>query len=132
MKNKNKKKDVINNGTAVDLSVLERVLLLNILPREGSIITLRMIRQLREKLSFDIDELKILQFRNPGEEYFIGGVKGIVPEGQLVWNRGTSFEIKNIQFDKIEVETIMNSLKIMDEQERMNDELLNIYDKFRI
>ena len=34
------------------LSVYERLVLLNILPKEGNFITLKIIRQLREDLSF--------------------------------------------------------------------------------
>ncbi len=44
------------------LSVFERLLLLNILPAEGDMTTLRIIRQMKEDLSFTEEEHKALEF----------------------------------------------------------------------
>lgn len=45
------------------LNVLERLLLLQLLPESGNLTTITIVRQLRESLSFNEDEHEILQFR---------------------------------------------------------------------
>lgn len=40
----------------MDLTVLERLVLLGLMPAEGDLTTLRIVRELREALSFDEDE----------------------------------------------------------------------------
>jgi len=45
------------------LSVLERMLAVNMLPKEGSITNLKLIREAREALSFNEMENKLLQFK---------------------------------------------------------------------
>ena len=46
----------------MNLNVLERLLLLNHLPKEGDITTIKLVRKLRESLSFSEDEHKKLKF----------------------------------------------------------------------
>lgn len=48
------------------LNVLNRLLLLNLLPKEGDITTLRIIRKLQEELSFSEEEHKALNFTEDG------------------------------------------------------------------
>lgn len=50
----------------MDLTVFERILLLNLLPNEGDITTLRLIRSLREDLSFSEAEHKKFAIVNNG------------------------------------------------------------------
>lgn len=45
----------------MELSVLHRLLLLGLLPAEGTITTLRIVRQLREDLSFSEEEHALLE-----------------------------------------------------------------------
>lgn len=45
------------------LNVLERLLLLQLLPESGNLTTITIVRKLRESLSFNEDEHEILQFR---------------------------------------------------------------------
>ncbi len=49
------------------LTVLERLLLLNLLPEAGNLTTIRIVRELRESLSFTEDEHEVLRFETlPG------------------------------------------------------------------
>lgn len=50
------------------LSVLERMLLDQVLPREGSIINLKLLREVREGLSFTEEENKLLNIKQDGEQ----------------------------------------------------------------
>jgi hypothetical protein len=51
-------------GKAVELDVLERITLLSILPKEGTFLNLKLVRLVREDLSFTEEENNGLQFRN--------------------------------------------------------------------
>ncbi len=50
----------------MELTVGERLLLLDILPVQGSMVTLRIVRELREALSFDEAEHVTLNLREDG------------------------------------------------------------------
>lgn len=52
------------------LTVFERPALLGILPPEGDLTTLRIVRQMKEQLSFSEEEHKALDFRQEGERLF--------------------------------------------------------------
>lgn len=50
------------------LTILERLLALGVLPKEGSYITLKVIRRGQEELSFTDEEIKKYKFVNEGEQ----------------------------------------------------------------
>ena len=52
----------------MELSVSDRLILLSILPQEGDLTTLRIVRDLQSALSFSEDEHKTLKFRQEGEK----------------------------------------------------------------
>ena len=56
------------------LNTLERLVLLNILPREGTITTIKIVRELREALSFSEEEHAALKF----EKLEDGGMQWVV------------------------------------------------------
>jgi hypothetical protein len=47
----------------MNLNVLERLLLLNILPQQGDLTTIKVVHRLREDLGFTEEEHAVLQFR---------------------------------------------------------------------
>ena len=51
----------------MQLSVAERLLLLNVLPKEGDILSLRIVLKLKEELSFSEAEHAALKFHQDGE-----------------------------------------------------------------
>ena len=54
----------------MELKVFDRMILLNILPKEGDYTTLKIIRKLQEELSFSEEEHKGLQFRQENGRTF--------------------------------------------------------------
>jgi hypothetical protein len=52
----------------MNLSVLERLLLLNALPQQGDLTTIKVVHRLREDLSFTEEEHVVLQFRVQDEQ----------------------------------------------------------------
>ncbi|KKL05376.1 hypothetical protein LCGC14_2606630, partial [marine sediment metagenome] len=51
------------------LNVKQRLLLLNILPEHGNYLTLKIIREQQERLSFSEEELKRLKVKLVGDRY---------------------------------------------------------------
>lgn len=67
---------------SMNLSVGERVILLNVLPQQGDIITLRIVRDLQSALSFSEREHKKLKFNQEGQRVnWTGELSKTVPIG---------------------------------------------------
>jgi len=54
----------VRKGPNLKLTVLERLLVLRLLPRQGNLTTLRIVRELERELSFSEEEHAALQFVN--------------------------------------------------------------------
>ena len=98
------------------LSVFDRIVLLNILPKEGNFATLKIIRKLREDLSFDEAENKALDFQ-------------FEENGQVKWRTDADI-IKDVQIGEKANDIIIDSLKELDKQKKLKDQHYSIYEKF--
>lgn len=103
------------------LSILERISLLNILPREGSVITLRIMRELQSKLSFTEEELKKYRMKNTQS-----------PDGRatITWDEDFSLEEADIEIGEAVTGIIVKELKKLDSQNKLRMEALSLYEKF--
>ncbi len=99
----------------MELNVLERLLLLNLLPKEGSFTNLKLIRVVREELSFTEEEHKLLQFKQTGDK--------------LVWLEG-AISNKEVEIGKVTCELIVKALKALDEREGLTEGHVSLYEKF--
>jgi len=97
------------------LSVLERLLIQNLLPEKGSYTNLKLMRVARETLSFDEAENKALNFVQEGE--------------QLRWADGV-VEDKEIKIGEIMTEMIKKELKSLNDKEELKPEQFTLYEKF--
>jgi len=103
----------------IELTVLERLVLSNLLPKEGNFTNLKIIRQLKEDLSFDELENKRLGFIQDGD--------------QVKWNMEAGAKImKKLEFadDSIMKETIIKELKKLNDEDKLRDEHFTLYEKF--
>lgn len=99
------------------LGVFERLILLNILPKEGDFLTLKIIRKLREELSFTEAEHKELQFQQEG--------------GQIKW-KSDGDKPKNIEIGEKARDVIVGVLKKLNDDKKLTDEHFSLYEKFVI
>jgi len=97
------------------LNVLERLMLLNMLPKEGSITVLKLLRVLKEELSFSEEENKALVFKQEDE--------------QLMWNSEGDV-VKDIKIGEIMTELIKKELKKLNDEEKLTDAHIDLYEKF--
>jgi hypothetical protein len=101
----------------MELNVFERLNLLNILPKEGTFITLKIVRQLREALSFNEEELKALQFKQNTEM------------GTVQWNSEADTP-KEIAIGEKATDIVVEALKELDKQKKLTDQHFGLYEKF--
>ena len=99
------------------LSVLERLLVLNLLPEKGSFTNLKLMRTAREALSFTEEEHKLLNFQET--------------DGKTRWQDGVVAE-KDIKLGEIVTEIIKKSLKELDQKEELLPQQVELYEKFMI
>ena len=98
------------------LNVLERLLLGGVIPAEGNLVTLKLIRQLREDLSFTAEEHKHFGFVEEGEK--------------IKWNPEYASEEKEIEINDVMLGVIKNQLKQMDKAEKLTENHLSLWEKF--
>jgi hypothetical protein len=98
------------------LNIAERLGLLDVLPREGSFITLKIVRDLQSSLSFTEKEL---------EEF------GINQEGNNIkWFPEKSNETIEIEIGERAQDIIIAALKKLDESKKLTPNHFNLYELF--
>jgi len=111
--NNDNKGNVAQLGT--ELAVVERLVLLNILPKEGDFTTLKLVRKLRENLSFDEGEHKTLNFVQDGD--------------QVRWNE-TADVTRHIMIGEKQTDIIITALKKLNDEKKLGDQHFSLYEKF--
>ena len=97
------------------LNVKERLLLSGILPKENNFITLKIVRKLQENLSFNEDELKLLEFK--------------MEANQIKWNQEVEQE-KEIEIGEKATDIIVEALKELDKNKKLTNDHFELYEKF--
>uniref|UniRef100_A0A6M3KQS2 Uncharacterized protein n=1 Tax=viral metagenome TaxID=1070528 RepID=A0A6M3KQS2_9ZZZZ len=101
----------------MELKVYERLVLLAILPKEGNFITLKVVRQLREALSFTEEEIKVLNF-----------VQDVEKE-KVTWNQAADKPIE-IKIGEKATEIVVEALKKLDKEQKLTEQHFGLYEKF--
>jgi len=104
----------------VKLSIMERLLLLHNLPKEGSYSTLKIMRKFREELSFSEMEHKALNLREEDD-----GNGGKI----LAWDP-ESIRVKPIEIGPTMLGLIKGTLERLSNQGKLNDDLIPLYERF--
>jgi hypothetical protein len=97
------------------LSVFERLILLNIMPKEGDITTLRIIRKLKDDLSFSEEEHAALELKNDN--------------GNIAWKSEADIP-KEIEIGEKAADIISDSLKKLNKEKKLTESHIPIYDRF--
>ena len=98
------------------LAIGERLMLLNLLPPEGDLTSIKIVRRLREALSFNEDEL---------EEYEIKVLDG----GRISWN---STAEKDVEIRAKARSLIVGALHKLDDDGKVTEQHLSLFDKFEL
>jgi hypothetical protein len=99
----------------MNLSVYDRLILLNILPKEGDFTTLKIIRKLREDLSFSEEEHAVLQFKQEN--------------GSVQWQQEADIP-KDISIGEKASDVIADVLIRLDKEKKLQDMHYSLYESF--
>ena len=99
----------------MELTVLERIVLLSALPNEGNFTTLKIVRNLREDLSFTEEEHKVLDFKQTGDN--------------ISWNPEVNV-VKDFSIGEKATEIIVNSIKKLNDSNKLTEQHYSLYEKF--
>ena len=102
----------------VTLKVSERIWLLGLLPKEGDLLTQRVIHALREKLGISDEDWKL---------YDIQPIPEI--QGAIKWDTKKDVGVE-YEFGDKTVEIIAQSLQEIDKQKKVTEDFLILFDKF--
>lgn len=99
----------------MELSVLERLMAIGVLPAEGDYATLKILNQLRLSLSFSEKEY---------EEF---GIVGDVENNRTTW---TTDGVAEIPFGEKATDIIVDALKEMNRKKTLRADMMSLYEKF--
>ena len=99
------------------LSITDRIHLLNMLPQENNAVTLRIIRDLKKKLSFSEWEIKEYEMTMDGT--------------RVKWSEEKA-KPKEVEFGDTALELIKKELEKLDKEMKLHDTQLEVYDKFMV
>ena len=99
----------------MELSVFDRVMLLNILPESGDILTLRIVRKLREELSFTEAELAEFELTHN--------------DGYVQWNK-EKVRSKNVEFGAKAKKMVRDALTEKSKNKQLTEQYVEIFDRF--
>jgi hypothetical protein len=97
------------------LSLSERFSILELIPREGDFLTLKVVRELREKLSPSDEETENLKITVNGN--------------QINWDTTKDTGVE-FDFTKRETELITSALKECNQRKQLKEYYFSIYEKF--
>ncbi len=99
----------------MELKTFDRLILLNILPKEGDVISLRVIRKLRDDLGFTEAEIKALEFHQD--------------ENGIRWKTEAD-QPKEIEIGDKAREIIRDRLAELNKQKKLTEEHIPLYERF--
>ena len=99
----------------MELTVVERLILMNLLPNEGTYVNLKLVRVAREELSFSDEEVRALQFVQEGE--------------QVRWNTSAGI-VKDVELSEVVTTMVVNALKKLDGEGKLKNDHFTLFEKF--
>lgn len=103
----------------VALTIAERIALFGVLPPEGDIVTLRLIRELRNNLSFTEKELKDWGIKMEKAD---GGMT-------IMWDSDYNNVTETFEIGETAKSLIVGQLEKLAEQKKLRMETLSLYEK---
>ena len=99
----------------MELSINERLLILSILPKEGNILTLRIVRDLAREVGFSEEELKDWEIKQEGNN--------------VSWN-SQKVVSKDIKIGDAAKKVISDEMKKLEKENKLQITYLDLFEKF--
>ena len=100
----------------MEFTVEERLTMLNLLPAEDNLTTMRIVHDLRLELSFSEEDLEALQFEQT--------------DNQLRWKEDNGLGLKEVKVGHQAFIVIHDELKKLDDANKIREAHLAVVDKF--
>jgi len=97
------------------MNVLERLMLLGILPKESNFATLMIVKNLTSNLGLSEEDYKEFEIKQE--------------ENQIIWNQKGNEE-REIKIGEKATDIIIESLKKLDEEKKLTEQHFSLYEKF--
>ena len=104
------------------LTILDRILMMNILPAESDFVTLKMVKELKDKLSFTDKEIKNYEIKTTNNKQ---------GKGQITWTAKALETTEDIKIVHSERELIIEQLEKLDKDKKANLHHVELYDKIK-
>ena len=127
----------------MQLNILERLALLEIIPKEGDFVTLKLVRKLRETLSFSEVEIAQIDFnqnwRCPKCQKETASPDApkcecgsyMASTGNVVWDREKGEKVlKEIHMGEKMMTMCVTTLKKLDSEKKLTESYFSLYEKF--
>jgi bacterioferritin (cytochrome b1) len=99
----------------VSLNIVERIIVLGILPIESNIVNLKVIKKLKEDVGFSEEEVLKYDLK--------------IENDQIKWNAAFTNEVKEIEIGIVGLELISNILKDLNTKNKLTEQHLSLFDK---
>jgi len=104
------------------LTILDRILIMQILPAESDFVTLKLVKELKDNLSFNDKEIK---------KYNIKTINNEQGRGQITWDSKALNKTEDIKIVRAEREIIIEQLEKLDKEKKANIHHVELYDKIK-
>lgn len=105
----------------MELTIAERFVLLNMLPQQGDITTVKIVRQLREALSFSEQEHVDYEIHTEPD----GNGRAI-----FRWNPSKSGAVKDVEIVGVGRKLVVEALQRMEQEKSLTESHVTLWDKF--
>lgn len=126
----------------MQLNILERLALLEVIPKEGDFVTLKLVRKLRESLSFSEAEIAEINFnqnwRCPMCQKEIASPDALKCEcgsymmatGSVTWDRERGEKVmKEVHMGEKMMSMCVDTLKKLDSEKKLTESYFSLYEK---
>lgn len=105
------------------LTILDRIIIMQILPAESDISTLRIVRDMKKKLGFSTEETEKFNIKNI--------VEPNTGRSSITWDAKAMTEEVDIKLVRVEREIIINAIDELDKKKKALEIHIDIYDKVK-
>ena len=100
----------------MQLTPVERIMLMGLLPKEGSFVTLKIVRDLQGELGFSEEEHKKYEFRQEGDV--------------VLFAQCATTDLKDVKMGEKATDIIREAFKKLDSEGRLTVQVIDLYSKF--
>lgn len=102
------------------MTVLERLMAMSLLPKEGDYVTWKIIRDLRANLSFSEEEIKALELKLVADKGYEWKIEGVPAE---ILNKEIDFGLKAASL-------LAESIEALNKDKKLTEQHFSLYEKF--